>query len=160
MSGVAFVDNVEFARSGGRLEGRMTIGELPRAATILDSAALAFRLEGFRGRRGEPMLRLHLDGELGLRCQRCLEAMTLPISQQSVYELRASEADIVGEDLSDDEKDFLVFDAEMSIVALVEDELLLSLPVAPKHDECRVGVTVAQVEDAARPFAGLAALKR
>lgn len=160
MSKGGAIDNVEFAKSGRQLDGRLGLADLSRAGESLNSAALDYRLEGSVDRRGRLQLRLWLAGNIELRCERCLEAVTLPIEQESLFELRRSEDDIRPEDLLDDERDFLVFDREMSVVELVEDELILCIPVAPKHASCEPVGGRMEGDGRRQPFSVLASLKK
>lgn len=159
MSIVGAIDNVEFARLGRTLDGRVSLVDMSRAADLLESADLEFHLRGYVGQRGEPMLHLDLSGVIGLRCQRCLEKLSVTLEEQFEYELRAGEDRIGDEDLLDDARDFLVFDRAMSVLELVEDEVILGVPVAPKHEAC--GAPGSGVdEQTGRPFAVLAGWKK
>lgn len=161
MSGGCAIDNVEFARSGRTVNGVLGLAELPRAAEMLGSARIEYRLRGYVGPRGKPMLRLKLTGVIGVQCQRCLGALDLEIDQEAVFELRPAESDISDEDLQNDDLDFLVYDREMSVVELVEDEIILGVPVAPKHGDCAVAEKPSGEEGSAkRPFDALASLKK
>ena len=63
---------------------------------------------------------------------------------------------LVGDDVDVDEYDYLVADAEMDVLALVEDEVLLTLPYAPKHSAEDCSVKSEQLEiKAPNPFAAL-----
>ncbi len=55
--------------------------------------------------------------------------------------------------------DFLAPEDSASLMALLEDELLLELPLAPKHENCQAPLTQAPpVPEKANPFAGLKGL--
>ncbi len=72
---------------------------------------------------------------LRVTCQRCLEGMDLQIEASPWLLLLRPEE---GQDRLDDEADILVTDKPLSLSALVEDELLLALPMVPTHElsEC------------------------
>ena len=161
MSGGCAIDNVEFARSGRNVGGLLGLVDLPRAAEMLGSARIEYRLQGFVGTSGRPMLRLKLTGVIGVQCQRCLGALDLEIDREAVFELRPAESDISDDDLQNDDLDFLVYDREMSVVDLVEDEIILGVPVAPKHGACDVAEKPSgEKGNAKRPFDVLASLKK
>jgi uncharacterized protein len=73
-------------------------------------------------------------------------------------EAAAAELDAESED------DVLVSSAHFDLLALVEDELLLALPIVPRHDACPAPLPAPSddlsEEPRANPFAALAALKR
>jgi uncharacterized protein len=66
---------------------------------------------------------------------------------------------------ADSEDDVLALTPSLDLHALVEDELLLALPIVPRHDQCPVAVPLvfddesAGAEAADHPFAVLAALR-
>ena len=68
------------------------------------------------------------------------------------------DADLSQDELEDDSRDFLPLEKELDVEALVEDEILLSLPVAPRHEQCVVPGAAAAGERI-NPFAALAGFK-
>ena len=69
-----------------------------------------------------------------LECQRCLAPFAYPVAQRTVTVLARSESDADALDAESDDE-VLVADHPLEPVALVEDELLLTLPFAPMHAE-------------------------
>lgn len=160
MSKGGVIDNVEFAKSGRQLEGRLGLPGLSRAADLLLEADVGYQLTGSVGSRGELLLHLRLDGAISVRCERCLEAMGVPLTQETVFELRRDEQSISADDMVDDERDYLVFDRAMSVADLIEDELILGIPVAPKHADCELAGRAMQDDGRRQPFGVLASLKK
>jgi uncharacterized protein len=71
-------------------------------------------------------------------------------------------------ELEDDEslEDVLVASQDFDLASLIEDEVLLDLPLVPRHDVCPVDVKLAvadadfeQQQEKPHPFAALASLK-
>lgn len=107
-----------------------------------------------------------VQGELKTACQRCLELITIDVS--GVYRLAV---------LFRAEQIEQIFDAEYVLVDefghqdarkmlpikdLLEDELLLTLPLSPRHDDCDMPIEMVDEDDEEpldNPFAALAALK-
>ncbi len=83
--------------------------------------------------RGKQRLKLAVDGSVRLQCQRCLGILDLPVHLAAQLDLASSEAEIMA---ADDDIERVVAGREMSVAALVEDEVLLALPMAPKHEQC------------------------
>ena len=75
------------------------------------------------------------DGAGSVICQRCLRSVDYPLSIDSVLELIANEVDLSQDELEDD-TGFPGRAKELDVVALVEDEIILALPPAPRHDDC------------------------
>jgi uncharacterized protein len=94
-------------------------------------------------------------GAVELDCQRCLAPVCVPIDVDTELELADSEAEIA---TAEDEVDRVLATPAMALAALVEDELLLALPMVPRHDACE---PPAEGHDAgASPFAVLGGLRR
>lgn len=156
-----FIDSLDFARRGGELSGEVPMAELPRMADILaDSAGkVSYVLQGFTGKDGKPQLELVLDGMCNLRCQRCLNALPYPIKLVSKLRL-VSEGETESTDIEDDEVDNIPAEKRLDVLALLEEELLLSLPIAPKHGSGECEIAVEGLNRSNNPFAVLAGLKK
>ncbi|WP_428828056.1 YceD family protein [Azonexus sp. IMCC34842] len=104
------------------------------------------------------MLHLEVSGVIPLACQRCLNAVPHELDVDSLLELVPEGADLSQDELEDDTRDFLPVARELDVVELVEDEILLALPVAPRHEKCGLP-GAADAGERVRPFATLAGLK-
>ena len=155
------IDCLEFARSGGVLERSVGLDELPRLADVLAARTgfLSVRLEGWRDDQGKSWLELDVAGELVLECQRCLGGVGLALSVHSRLRLIAPGEEWPDDDLEDDSADAIAADRELAVLSLVEDEVLLALPIAPRHEQCEPPSGSA-TEHGPSPFAALAALKK
>ena len=160
MSQQIVIDSLSFAREGKALQGELPVFGLERLHDSLAESVgvVVYRLHGRMSRQGKPQLVLEVAGEVPVVCQRCLGRLDYPLSIASVLELIADEADLSQDELEDDSRDFLVAQKEMDVAALIEDEIILALPVAPRHEDCALpdgstrGTKVS-------PFAPLAELK-
>jgi uncharacterized protein len=153
-------DAFVFAREGRVLEGTLPVASLERLQDLLVEASgeVSFRLQGFKGERGEFMLHLTVTGELPLACQRCLNAVAYDLDVDNLLELVPEGADLSQDELEDDTRDFLPVVRELDVAELVEDEILLALPVAPRHEKCGLP-GAADAGERVHPFATLAGLK-
>lgn len=90
---------------------------------------------------GEPQVWLHLavTAALPMVCQRCLTPTQVDIASAHWFRFVADEATAEAEDDVSDE-DVLVLAPRFDLLGLVEDELLMSLPLVPMHAECPVAV--------------------
>jgi len=143
------------------LERSVGLDELPRLAELLTTTAgsLSVRLEGWRDEQGKSWLQLDIAGEPVLCCQRCLGGMKYPLSIRSRLQLIAPGADWPDDDLEDDSADAIAADAELNVLSLVEDEVLLALPIAPRHEQCE-SPSASASGNGSSPFAALADLKK
>ena len=161
MSHQPLIDGFEFATAGARQQGRWPVRELPRLRDMLasDAGEIAYELEGTRDERGRPGLRLSLQGTLQLRCQRCLEPMPLEVRAEEVLVLAATQAEIDAEPAGAHAPDFVLAGKEMPVRDLIEDQLILELPYAPRHEGCAAGAGQ-HVDEKISPFASLRGLMR
>ena len=113
----------------------------------------------------QPVLAICADVEVTLECQRCLQPMTVLLeAERSIFFVEGEDAAAALDAESED--DVLALTPALDLEALIEDELLLALPLIPRHGVCPEPLPRPFIdEDAAappadNPFAALAALKR
>lgn len=156
MSHQPVIDGLEFARNGSRLQGDWPLADFPRLRDALrsDSGALRYELQGVPETQGRPALRLRLEGALQLTCQRCLGALEHPLRIEASLLLRATQAEIDAEPVDAEAPEQIVAGREMPVHDLIEDEVLLALPLAPRHERCAAS-GAGKDEEKHSPFAGL-----
>ena len=152
------IDGLEFARSRGRLSGDWPIADLPRLEGVVRSGtSLQYVLEGVPEEQGRPALRLRVSGTLQLTCQRCLGALEHALRVDALLLLFGSESEIDAVPIDAEAPDGVVATKEMMVRDLIEDEVLLASPYAPRHEGCRTGAD-ASSPSRAQPFADLRSL--
>lgn len=158
MSQAPVLDILDFARQTRTLAGTFPLASLSRLVDVLadTNGTASWQLAGSLDARGRPCMRLTVQANLHLICQRCLQPVSEPLDLDSTLRF-VSEAAL--QDDADDEVDELVLEAGLDILALVEDELLLALPFAPRHVSCPSALMPTS-DKPLSPFAALAALKR
>ncbi len=112
-------------------------------------------------------LHLQANTSVPLTCQRCMAAVQELLEVDQWYRFVATEDIAMAEDDASEE-DLLVMAPQFDLLALLEDELLMALPLVPMHDECptlpafSAGVIDVpdEVLDKPNPFAALAQLKK
>lgn len=115
----------------------------------------------------EPWMALEAQATLVMECQRCLGPVELPVQFAREFRFVDNEELAAVED-EESEEDVLVTSRNFDLLGLVEDELLMAMPVAPKHAECPQALpTMAADPDFEQaneakpnPFAALAKLKK
>jgi uncharacterized protein len=150
--------------------GSVALRDLPRLAPLLTSqeGEAAFTLEFDRDEERRPRIRGEVTASLSLLCQRCMQDMQLPV--QVSFCLTPVSGPVEAESLPDEYDPLMLEDALLHPMDLVEDELILAIPPAPRHPEAECAVKLAdyrpepeaQEPEAAKenPFAVLAELKR
>lgn len=116
---------------------------------------------------GKDAIWLHLEAKASvpLTCQRCLHPVPVALLIEQDFRFVADEATALAEDDASEE-DLLVLEDSFDLMALIEDELLMSLPLVPMHRECMSEHALTSKEEEAilaeakpNPFAVLASLK-
>ena len=119
-------------------------------------------------------LHLQADAAIPLTCQRCMGVVLTPVAVDQWYRFVATEDVAMAAD-DESEEDLLVMEPQFDLLAVLEDELLMALPLVAMHEECPVPLLLSTGEnewreiDAAsdaspagekpNPFAVLAQLK-
>ncbi len=156
IGGVVF-DSLALARDNGEVSGSLAVAQMPRLAEYAPAPGgeLNCSLRGGRGEDGRLCLWLTLSGQLRLTCQRCLQALELPLQLESRLLLVPAGAAWPDEELVDDSADAIAASAEQSLASLVEEEILLALPLAPRHESCALPVVDGADGRPPSPFAAL-----
>jgi len=156
------VNAVELAGRAATLERSLGLTQLPRLAEAgaLDGTQVRAQLE-FGTFEGRITVAVRVEGEVFLACQRCLKPCACAVDEDALLVLVASDADEVPGGYEP-----LLGDAErLSVAEVIEEQVLLGLPLVPMHEtaaECgAVAAALAAVEDepavdeTQRPFANL-----
>ena len=155
------IDGFEFASAGATQQGIWPLSDFSRLHDMLaaDAGEVRYEISGVRDERGRPSLRLKVSGTLELRCQRCLEPMALEVQTDETLVLAATLAEIHAEPADAHAPDRVVAGKEMALRELIEDELILAVPYAPRHEDCAPG-GASDSAGKSSPFAGLRSLMR
>jgi uncharacterized protein len=138
------------------------LAELPRLRAQL--ASVSGEVHGrvhFRRMAGIAVAELTFSGTAQLVCQKCLETMEVGVEASTQVGLIASEAD--ADRVPEELEPVLAPEGRLSVGELVEEELLLTLPIVPLHGVCVVTdapsiATDGHEEEVQKPFAQLAEL--
>jgi uncharacterized protein len=128
------VDPWRFCREAQSWEIQWHVAAFPRLAHEFTQGALFCRVVGRADQRGSLTLHVSISGEVGLTCQRCLGSMPYTVEVERTLYLARNEAELERLDALPD-SDAIQPGEALSLVDLVEDEVLLSLPLAAMHAE-------------------------
>lgn len=166
-----------FAEADGRLEIETPLSHLPRLRDEANASAAtlgnvrwtaAAEMRPGAGGTPAPWLRLTAQTRLPLTCQRCLGPVDTPLDVDRWFRFVADEAAAEAED-DDVEEDLLALEPRPSLFDVLEDELLMALPLVPLHPVCPVDVVLKAGDSGAdeeatpprkNPFAALERLKK
>ena len=112
-------------------EGVLPVAELPRLVEALadDRGEVAYRLDFEQGELGGLQLHVVLRAGLSLQCQRTLEPFVFPADVEARLGLLVDERD--ADALPGDCEPLLLEGGALSPRKVIEDELLLALPLVP-----------------------------
>jgi uncharacterized protein len=158
------VDAMLLAMRGSKIEQTFAMSDLPRVSDYAADASATARLTAtFRNLDGKALIDGAVTAELQLRCQRCMQPVTVPVDDEFSVMLIGSENEL---DTLSPEQDAIVAEAErLDLRWLTEEQLLLASPLVPLHaDEAECGIDVAKQTtvsapvETQRPFADLRAM--
>ncbi len=103
------------------------------------------------------------EGLIKLRCQRCLGELVHVLDLHTDLLLVKTEKELSSFD-EDESVDCILAEPDLDVLALIEDEIILSLPISPRHEEsecCDRNTGSALIQQEQKPlFAALTALKK
>ena len=165
-----FLDLAQAARRELRLTGRLAVASMPRlvSALVSDQGEADVDLQAARDLSGRVVVTGSIGAALEMTCQRCLGGVTVAVRAEPRLAWVKTDAEL--EKLPPEYEPLLSPDGRVALVELVADELLLALPLVPRHGDgeaCEVDQAVtapeapaAAEESRKNPFAELAKLKR
>jgi len=159
------LDLIATAEAGRLLRGSIAISSLGRLVPALmsDAGELQVEMELGKGPDGTRYLAGSIQGEVVLKCERCLGEMTLPLDL--TYRLGLVTSDAAAYVLPEWYEPLVVTGEPAHIADVIADEVLLALPIVPTHKDgldCQEFVkeyAPPVSEQRENPFAVLAGLK-
>jgi uncharacterized protein len=150
------------------LKGRLQVKSMPRLVASLasDAGEVQVELEAGLDLARRVLVTGHIEAELELQCQRCLEPVKLKVHAKPKLAWVKTDEQLAA--LPEEYEPLLSADGHVELRDLVADELLLALPLVPRHEgdaACGGFTEAAEVpaepaEARKNPFAELAKLKR
>lgn len=133
-----------FAEKSRYWEGDVMVGEFERLAKefVRPEAKLQFRVCGEQDARGRARLRCKVFGNFEVECQRCLQPLAVAVDSERVLYLTGSEEEadrletLLSGDGQGESLEAIVVGQNMDLATVVEDEVLLSLPLVSVHEQC------------------------
>ena len=157
------IDPVKLAVSGECLSGMVGLRDMHRLAELIcnDSGDASYELTFSRNEKGIVTVSGKIQAQLTMICQRCLGEVMIPIECITRIGIVQNEHDL---DVLDEELDpFQSEDGNISVLKLIEDEILLGLPLSPMHDkaDCPATESLQEYQSVKQnPFTVLETLKR
>ncbi len=165
MSGPAAVHRIEdpfaFARAAGLHSGQAALAGMPRLQDRLagNDSTVDYVVRGKLDQRQRPLLELEITGNPSLRCGRCLAPLDFALQLKSSV-LLVEPGAVMQEDDDPDSPEWIEAGPELDVLELIEDEILLSLPLSVRHEQgkCSDGGEMSRTSGRDNPFSKLATL--
>jgi uncharacterized protein len=164
MSARLVIDTLDFAYKGGEHHGKIAVSDFERLQDYLvgDRDELKYIVIGALDRDGNPVLRVAIHGTISLQCQRCLGELRHVLDLRTELLLTRNEDELSRLD-ENESADGILAKSDMDILGLIEDEIILGLPISPRHEEseCSLGTLNHNDTAGATPlFTALTQLKK
>lgn len=169
------LDVAAFIKANAVMEGQDPLTAFERltqeAQAPVDGMHVSWYAEGEHvqetGGAGHLWLHLEVDAQVPMICQRCLGVVQVPlqVSRSFLFVKDESTAEALDDEV---EEDVLAISKDFNLRELVEDELLMALPLVPMHETCPQSIPMASSDidfeqantDKTNPFAVLAGLRK
>lgn len=158
------INPLRLAKSRERIEGSLQLDSFERLKGDLleNTGELKFSLSFDFDESGVCSIESNIDTQITLECQRCFKPVLININKKSLLGVVDSKDEI--DNLAKEYEPLQMNEETVSLKQLIEDELLLSIPLSALHaeNECAGKTVLDKINEAAKPkpFAALAALKK
>lgn len=161
------LDPFRFAHNGIHLSGQIPLSSMRRLTDLLvtDDGMVDVDMHFDIDETGLPFMQGQFKTNIQMICERCMSPMDLQLDISALLGIIRHERKVEG--LADQYEPWIIEDAkQVDPAQMVEDELILALPIVPKHDYAclsddvwQSGEEEIEADKPASPFAVLAALK-
>ncbi|MBL1320906.1 MAG: DUF177 domain-containing protein [Methylophaga sp.] len=162
------IDPLRLAQNGLKLAGQLAVTEMPRLLQSLVSnegivdVDIAFDVDEVH----TPFMRGEFTTTISMTCERCMKEMKVDLDVHCLLAMVTNERKIEG--LAEQYDPWLLENSDdVLLSSVIEDELILALPLVPRHDEACLPASewssademAEEIEEKVSPFAVLATLK-
>lgn len=162
------INNLQFAKQKQVLSGEIDAMWFERLRDVLVANEAApdgenqvrYSLSGWVDVQDRAFLKMELDADLLMDCQRCLSDTPVKLQLNFIYQItHQNERELLESEPMEDDVDLIEADTNMDVGLLIEDELLMALPIAPVHPEACMALKLTSGEKV-NPFEALQKLKK
>lgn len=164
MSAQIVIDTFDFVSNNRTLHGKIILNECVRLKDYLydNQGELKYKISGFLDKNDKSVLQITINGEISLHCQRCLGELIHLLDVQRDILLAENENELSHLD-EIETIDGILAVSNLDVLELIEDEIILSLPISPRHreNECSAQELIdSNTTGEKNSFAALAKLKK
>jgi DUF177 domain-containing protein len=128
-------DLMALAERGAVLEGSLPLAKFSRLKDLLNSSEGSARVRVTFRRSHEDVLLMELQCEAALEliCQRCLEPVVCEVDEKVDFAIAEAEGSLA---MMPQGLDLIALEGDrLNLATLIEDELIVSLPLVPRHGD-------------------------
>ncbi len=128
------IDPISLANKNACMKGTLLIKDLLRLSDLLfhSDGEIDVTLSFGKDHKNFYFIKGHINAELSLKCQRCLDSVIYKINTD--FNLSPISNDKIAETLPGHYEPVLLMDKTLLVADIVEDEIILNLPMAAKHE--------------------------
>jgi uncharacterized protein len=148
------INNLEFAKNKESFTKIFKMSEFTRASDMLDQLEGELQVNVTGNFDDKPILIISIYGKMYTSCQSCLNRIEITIDNKSMVSIfnNESELDQALFDENSATHDGVIADSQFNMFDFIEDEIIMLLPFAPKHEQCTSKVSIS---DSNHPFSQL-----
>ena len=148
------LDVKAFAQAGGHLAGHATLLKYERLAEEAQGLHPDLRVDWYAdaelrtdaGQGVQHWLHVRAEASFPMVCQRCLLPVDVPLQVDRWFRFVPDE-DIAALEDETSEEDVLAASRDFDLQALLEDELIMEIPVTPRHEICPEPPSLSAMDD-------------
>lgn len=133
-----YINNYDFATSHMQIEQEVNISFMSRALELFERLNGQLKVKISGEVTDKPALNISIYGKIATLCQICLDPVEIDISHNVIVPIFKSESQLdealFGEDAQ--YTDGIIADPEFNVFDFIEDEVIMLLPVSPRHKTC------------------------
>ena len=159
MSNRPIIDTLGFAQKTQSQDLQLKLADLPRLTDVsaIVNGVVQANVTGGIQHDGKAFIELKILGAFTLTCQRCIDLFDFQINSRSRFIIITKEHELVEISRGEQDINTILAKKELNLIEFVEDELLLTLPMVPLHEEgdCERPQLPDDQSDLTKPFSGL-----
>ena len=134
------INVLEFAKNKQSICSALDVQNLERVKEITEGiqGALSFKLSGDINEKNRAVLKLYICGKITASCQNCWELVEITVENNFVVPVFNTEAELDDAllDKNNADCDGIVANTQLNVLDFVEDEIIMLIPVALRHENC------------------------
>jgi uncharacterized protein len=130
------IDPFRMAQNGLTIEGQLPLADLPRLSQALlsNEGSVSVKMSFDVDEIGTPYVEGNFSVTVAITCQRCMELMSLDLNVNNLLAMVIGERKVEG--LAEQYDPWVLENSDPVLLSnVVEDELILSLPLVPRHEQ-------------------------